>query len=768
MLIGSMLFIATPKAQNCNLVLSGHVHDKQPHKDLLGATIILVETNNSTLSNLNGDFQFKNLCPGNYTLKIYYTGYDSLLLNINLEKDKHVDADMISVNSTLTTVIVAANKDFNKTGFEKQLSGRALAQTRGANISEALAKINGVRLLQTGNNIAKPIVHGLHSSRVVMINNGVRQEGQQWGSEHAPEIDPFIAASLLLIKGVDELKYGSDAIGAVVLVQPKKLLSKPGHEASLQSIYFSNNQQYSLAAQFEQQPKKLKGFAYRLQGSYKRAANINTPLYSLNNTAHNEKNFSVTAGWQKEHFNTEWYYSFFDTELGIFTGSHIGNLSDLENAIAAKKPSPVFTGQRSYKIGRPFQAVRHQLFKIKTEKEINDHVFTLQLASQYNQRSEYDIVRNPQNKSPQVSLSLLSLHESLHWQQPKQHLFNASAGIEFKQQDNSYSGRYMIPNYNLYAYGAYFIEKFEKNKWQLQTGLRYDKKTIKTTRLLSNGTTYNNYDFNFSTLAASVSADYKLNNNLKLNALFSAASRAPEVNELLTNAVHHGNGTFEQGNINLKPEKSFNIIANAVYQNTDGWFKAELNLYNNFINDFIYEQPKPDEPVLTISGAFPKVAYEATNARLSGADFNTEMKLSKLLSVSFNYSGLWAKNRSINDWLIGMPADKFSSTLNYQFKDGKTFSKSYVSLGVEQTLKQNRTPNDALVKQDYKEAPPAYMLVDANASTHFLLLKYPVNLNLNAKNLLNTRYRDYTNSFRYFTDEMGRNISVGLDINLKR
>ena len=58
---------------------------------------------------------------------------------------------------------------------------------------------------------------------MLTINNGVRQEGQQWGNEHAPEIDPFIAAKLTVVKGVDELRYGSDAIGGVVLVEPKTL-----------------------------------------------------------------------------------------------------------------------------------------------------------------------------------------------------------------------------------------------------------------------------------------------------------------------------------------------------------------------------------------------------------------------------------------------------------------------------------------------------------------------------------------------------------------
>ena len=38
-----------------------------------------------------------------------------------------------------------------------------------------------------------------YSNRVIILNNGIRQEGQQWGNEHAPEVDPYIANRLSVI-----------------------------------------------------------------------------------------------------------------------------------------------------------------------------------------------------------------------------------------------------------------------------------------------------------------------------------------------------------------------------------------------------------------------------------------------------------------------------------------------------------------------------------------------------------------------------------------
>jgi iron complex outermembrane receptor protein len=114
-----------------------------------------------------------------------------------------------------------------------------------------------------------------------------------------------------------------------------------------------------------------------------------------------------------------------------------------------------------------------------------------------------------------------------------------------------------------------------------------------------------------------------------------------------------------------------------------------------------------------------------------------------------------------------MPADRITNELTFTFDDGKTFSNTYISLEAQNTLEQTRVPDDRNGKQDYKVPPAGYMLLNAHASTSFKVGRLPVTVAINATNLFNTTYRDYLNAFRYFTDEMGRNISLRLKISLE-
>ncbi len=748
--------------QNCAIRLSGHVHSTTAHENLPAATVQLSGVGRMLITNNNGDFAFDSLCPGTYSLIITHSSYDTVQRTVTIAQKLHLDFDLTPATNVLREVTVSGVRGVQNTGIKKELSGRELDKTRGLALAEALGKLNGVTLLQTGSTIAKPVIHGLHGNRILTINNGVRQEGQQWGAEHAPEIDPFIANRLTVIKGVDELRYGSDAIGGVVLVEPKALRTLPGYNTEVNAGYFSNNGQYVVSAIFEQQLSRLPAFTYRLQGSFKRGANVATPACRLNNTALQEANASVTAGWRREHFNTELYYSLFNTQIGIFAGSHIGNLADLQNAIAAERPDPVFTGQRTYKIARPSQDVTHHMLKSKTGFDIRNSRFTLLLAGQFNSRREYDVVRNAAAKGAQIDLSILTYSEELVWEHPRGANFSGTVGLVAQQQDNSYSGRYLIPNYRSHSVGGYAIEKWAKNKWDAQAGIRYDNKDITTRRLQAASQTFTSYQFNFSTLASSFNAGYKVVPEWKLNSNISLATRAPQVNELLTNGIHHGAGTYEAGDIYLKPERSFNMSFTTNYTATNKKNALEVTLYRNDIENFIYQQPKPDEPVLTIRGAFPKIVYQATDALLQGMDVSATIQLFKPVSLASRYALLRARNKRLDDWLIGMPSDRITNELTYSFNDSKHFSGTYFSIEMQNVFRQSRVPDDRNGKQDYKEPPAGYMLLNADVSTSFKVASLPLTFSIGVRNLLNKAYRDYLNSFRYFTDEMGRNISLRL------
>ncbi|MEI6950487.1 TonB-dependent receptor [Paraflavisolibacter sp. H34] len=762
-----LLFLLSPGAfsQTCGLRLSGHVEDADTKEKLSRAVVTIRETGAQLTTDEKGDFLFPALCAGVYTLQVHHPHCDTAEKRILFAKDHHIDIFLPHARRLLGAVVVEVQKGTPNTGFKKELRGRELEQTRGHSLAEALSRVNGVTLLQTGSTISKPVIHGLHGSRILTINNGVRQEGQQWGNEHAPEIDPFIADRLTVIKGVDELRYGSDAIGGVILVEPKALRTTPGASGELHTGGFTNNRQFVVSGVWEQRLRKAPAFGYRLQGTFKKGANVTTPGYRLNNTGSEEKNFSATAGWKKDRFSTELFYSQFATRLGIFAGAHIGNLTDLKTALAASRPDAVFLGQNTYRIGRPYQEVAHHLLKSRTLLRKGEHQFNLLLAGQWNNRKEYDIVRSSSNTRPQLDLSIATMSGDLSWEPPKFHGLNGTTGVSAAVQDNTYSGRYFIPNYRSYSWGGYLVEKWSRHRWELQAGARFDHKTIRTNRLKFNGDTLN-HDFNFSTLAASLNGIYHPSPHWQVNLNVSLASRAPYVNELLSDGIHHGTATYEKGDIGLKPERSLHLSSGVNFQNTPKTFRGELLLYANAIRDFIYQQPLPDSPVLTIAGAFPLLAYRQTSALLSGADLSAAWKIDPRLSCGSRLSVLYARNTTARDWLILMPANRISNELTYNLKERKAFSGSYLSLEAVNVMRQTRTPDESKGAQDYKAPPPGYTLVHLHAATTLALGHRKITFNLEVRNLLNTRYREYLNSMRYFTDEAGRNIGLRIKVPL--
>ncbi|MCA6472686.1 MAG: TonB-dependent receptor [Chitinophagaceae bacterium] len=751
--------------QECSIRLAGHVEESATGEKLIAATIRIRETGIQVVTDKKGDFIFDGLCPGKYTLVISHIGCDSIERKILLEKDLHLDLFLIGIHSDLKEVTVDARRGTRNSGFKKELSERQLEQSRGGTLGDALSKINGVTLLQTGSTISKPVIHGLHSNRILTINNGVRQEGQQWGNEHAPEIDPFIADKLVVIKGVDELRYGSDAIGGVVLVEPKALGTNANKRTEINAAFFSNNLQYVLSAVHEQSLRKNPNFRYRIQGTFKKGGNAATPYYRLNNTGSEEKNLSLTAGWKKNNFSTELFYSHFSTRIGIFTGAHIGNLTDLINAIGSDRPADIFLGEKTYQIRRPSQEVAHHLIKSKSILQKKEHRFTLQLAGQLNHRKEFDIVRNPSVTRPQMDLQIFTFSEEIIWEHPKKNNFSGMGGISLSQQVNSYSGRYFIPSYTAFSTGAFYIEKWKKHAWDLQAGVRFDDKRINTTRLKFNSDTIS-YKFHFTTYAASLFAGYSPDNSWQLYASLAFSSRAPHVNELLSDGIHHGTATYEKGDIGLRPEESLHTTVGIRFNHPEGKFGWDLLGYINRINHFIYQQPQPATPVLTISGAFPLITYRQTDATLRGFDASAWIKPLNNIEWVTRYSFLAARNRTTNDWLIWMPANRLSNEWTWQIPGNGSLTNKYVSLEWLHVMQQNRVPDNSVTKQDYKEPPAAYHLLHFNAGTTIQMFKKPVTIGIGIRNLLNTVYRDYLNSMRYFTDEQGINASIRLKIEL--
>src|SRR5699024_4432631 len=206
---------------------------------------------------------------------------------------------------------------------------------------------------QSGPSVSKPVIHGVYGSRILILNNGVRQEGQQWGNDHAPEIDPFTATRLTVIKGAASIRYGSDALGGAVLVQPKDMRARPGIDGDATLVGMSNGRTGVVSAMIEGAfDHRIKGLSWRVQGTTKKAGNAKAAHYFMKNTGFYENDYSASLQYRHANWGLTGYYSLFNTKLGIATASATETVQDLEDAIAA--PVPVEKAGFTYALERPY------------------------------------------------------------------------------------------------------------------------------------------------------------------------------------------------------------------------------------------------------------------------------------------------------------------------------------------------------------------------------------------------------------------------------
>jgi iron complex outermembrane receptor protein len=755
--------------QTCNFTLTGRVLNADTGEPMPYANIVIESANIGTVSDEDGRYVLTDLCAGDYTITCSRVDCNHAQHTLSIDgqrvfQDFHLHPHAVELG---TVEVKAEAVHLHAISGEDQISGAELEATQGLNLGESLEKLPGVNTLKTGSSIAKPMVQGMQGQRVLIMNNGVRLEGQQWGLEHAPEIDPFVAQKLSVIRGAGGLRYGADALGGVILVEPKPLPTTSGWHGEVNLAGFSQGRTGLASGILETQLGKKLPISARLQGTVKRGGNMQTPDYFLDNTGLSEANYSWALGTEKGPWKAELYYSNFFSRLGIFSGAHIGNLTDLNNAIERGKP--LEPGSFTYELSRPLQRIGHELFKAKLGYETGDMgMLTVQYARQFNRRQEFDAHSGygqvPEGvDDPEIEFEVTTHSGEVNWEHKPIAGLRGNMGVQVLRQVNTTDRGALIPNYESWTAGAYWTERWRHypSPFEVEAGLRYDLRQMDVGR---QGQDTIGRQLDFSNFSGALGLIYKTP-NWKLRLSTGTAWRAPHVNELYSEGVHHGSASYEQGNADLMPERALNTNLGWEWQPQQLPLQAQLSVYYNLIDNYIFLEPR-DQPELTIRGAFPAFVYQQAMARVSGLDGRFAWKWNEHWQWSAQASLVRGWNRDLKDHLVFMPADRVGSSLRYGFADAldengeRSRTESFIQLSVNQVFRQTRTPE----KGDYAPAPAAYLLLDLEAGKTFLLGDQPLQIGLAVFNLANVRYREYLNRFRYFTDEPGRNVSLRIKV----
>jgi iron complex outermembrane receptor protein len=783
-----LLFSSTHSfSQDCNNTLYGSLLDIHDGSVLTGATVIVAQTGVGVLTDLDGNFVITNLCNATYQFQISHPSCSTKAFSVLIKDDTQKTFKLEHHLESLNEIIVNGKKTnrATKSIYENLVDQQTITTFSSGSLGDALNSISGVSSLNTGNTVVKPMINGLHSSRVLIINNGVQMQDQEWGAEHAPSIDINSVGTLKVIKGAGALQYGGNAIGGVIIASAPKvplldsLYGKTilsGSSNGLGGVVSS-----SLTKSYQN------GFYTAVQGSLKRYGDFNAPNYNLSNTGVFERNISAKIGFNRIDYGVEAYYSLFKNEIGILRASHIGGAEDQVQAIAS--PVPSIIKDLTYNIDAPRQDVTHHLARIKGFKDIeNIGRISLQYDYQQNNRLEFDIRRGSNKDKASLDLVLdtqtLTIDVATEISEKLTAKFGVVGGLQTNYANPETGIRRLIPDYDKYSFAGFASGDFTINqKWVLEAGFRFDYTHMNVFKFYRRSFWEDRgYDNQFSDLVVEEYGNQLLVNPkldfynpsftigtkysfglYKLFTNYSMSSRAPNASEQFSEGLHHSASRIELGDLQFTSETAHKI--SLTLQKRGERFDFTVSPFATKINDFILIEPTGIRQ--TIRGNFQVWEYRQTHAQMYGLDLDASLSLNDNMRFVHQFSLVKGYDKTSNEPLISMPA---ASTLNSLVYTNPGFNNLSISVQSNYVFRQNEFPNtnfevvlpESVEYIDISTPPDAYHLLHLNITA---AIRPDMQVGLYVNNLLNTSYRNYLNRLRYYADDVGRNITLQLKYN---
>jgi len=724
-----LILLLIPISEAAAQQFTGYVYDTH-HNPIPDAQIYIAALNQGTVTNSKGYFEINDLPEGNYHVQISYVGYKKEIRQINttklngpitiILKESTLELPGLTVSgspqptdilSSSQSISVVSAKDFNKNS--------------GTTAMSALKNVAGVTLLNTGSGVDKPVIHGLSSERVVVAVDGVRQEAQNWGERHGPEIDPFSVKKMEVVKGPSSVLYGAGALGGVVNVISPDLPESTNHTpvmgGQLDFAGFTNNNQGAGAIQLH----GAKGtVGYRAEFSHRNAGNIATPKGTLFNSGLRKSNGSFMVG----------------------TSQHWGRLS-LDYSHLFQKVE-IHENPADAPHGTPYQPLHNDLLHLKANIPLKGLRFDVNAAYQHNDRQEFS---SSMATDPSLHLVLntstinVKVHHTLFG--PVFGTFGVSSMI---QTNRTLAQEKLIPGYNEQDYAAFLFEQAKLGPLNLSAGGRLDTRNLDVLKTPDLGVSQANRKYN--AFSGSFGAALHITYNFSLTGNIGRAWRAPTVFELFANGVHEGTLRYEVGDPNLVPELATNVETSLKF--VASHLIGELSVYNNHISKYIF--PEETTNIDPQSGYYIYNIKQA-NARIRGIDASLSVETTRWLTLDGGYSMLRGDNLAIHAPLPYMPADHGRIGFRLTHPKIGRLTDPYFSLHTTIYAKQNRLAVN-------EPETNGYTLVDLSAGSDIHVGKTTLNVDLSVTNLFNKAYIDHLSTYREFALNPGRNIIMKIKI----
>ncbi|TAL44388.1 MAG: TonB-dependent receptor [Methylovulum sp.] len=661
------------------------------------------------------------------------------------------DADV----QELDTIIVTA--PFEKTGSKSArpvtvLSEAALRTKIGQTIGETLKNELGITSQSFGTGVGTPVIRGQSGPRVRVMQNGLgNNDASNLSPDHANSVEPILAERVEVLRGPSTLLYGSGAIGGVVNVidnripetMPDKLLG-----GAAEQRYDSTSNESASTLKLE---GGHSGVAYHLDGFYRGHDNVHIGGKAIDETAARATDSSLAG------------VAVLDNSDGV-----INNSNGRSEGASAGMSLIGYSGmvgaalnQLNNNYGIPPDGSGGGPVRIdmsQTKYELKAQLKNpLPLAEALRYKFGYTDYKHVEMDDGVPATTFLN--ESFENRVELEHkpLLGLLDGVLGFQSVNSQFAALgeeaVVPRSDIDTYGVFLVESLDFNSVTYELGMRGESVTIAP----ETGS-----DFSYTPLSGSASALWDITDRHQLSLSMTHSERAPQIQELLSDGVHEATRSYELGNADLKEELSNNLDLG--YRYTSDWMTAQLNLFHNWVGDYIYQQRSGSvfnedtetfETLCSSAACLPILESRQTDATFKGFEAQLTFPLmeNRYGLVDLNLFSDYTRGEFSNGGNVPrMPPLRYGLQVSYEKNDWS--SNIRLTRGEAQTYAGDNESNT-----------PAYLLLNLGAQYRLANLgKAEVMLFANGKNLLDENIRNSTSYLRNFAPEPGRSAELGVRI----
>ncbi len=790
--IFSTLFIFTFSFLICNFsfaqnaqrgVLKGRVSDEKGNL-LAGASIFIHDIRVLVIADSIGLYQSPPVGQGNYLVEITYQGFAASIQHVAIKGETIKDFVLLSTAVEQEAVTVTGVSSATRLKLSPQavslVKKSELMQSSAPNLMASLARKGGVTIVSTGPAIAKPIIRGLGSNRVVTINDGIRQEGQQWGDEHGIEIDEQSVKKVEILKGPSSLMYGSDAMAGVINILSNQPITSGTIKGNIYNSYTDNNSMISSYADLS--GHLLNGLNWNLYGAIKSAKDYQNKYDgSVLNSRFKEENLGGYVGINKAWGFSHLIITSFNQKLGIPEG--VRDSASGKFLIFPETQYEAIANDdqlNSRNFITPYQQVNHFKIALDNSFSIGLHRLAATIGYQRNQRREFADPDAP--KVPELYFDLNTINYNFQFHFAQKNGWKSTLGINGMQQQNrNKADEKLIPEYNLFDAGIFAVTAKTFKQLTVSGGLRLDMRNLEIKGFKENGESkFTAFTKNYRNFSGSVGLAYEATNTITLKANIAKGYRAPNAAELSSNGAHEGTYRYENGDKNLNVENSYQIDAGLEIATNHVSFG--ISTFYNHIDNFIFYRRLAsvnggDSILLDNGTELQAFKFSQAQASLAGFEATLDIHPHPLdwlhIENTFSFvSGSFSNAIEGSKNLPAIPPERLLTEVRGNFsKVGAIVKNFYAKVEVEATFKQNR-----IFSAYNTETPtPGYSLLNFGTGADIgSKNKTLISLYFSVNNITDVAFQSHLSRLKY-TDlnnatnrqgifNMGRNFTIKLNI----